>query len=75
MDHNGTRTGWVGHFDPPDEGKQACGMVWHPVIRPTGEVELFDLPKLVEASLKTSATSDPVSSTEKGISVTYIIAL
>lgn len=38
-------------FDLPDEPQQPCGMIGDPVIRPTSEVKLSDLPDFMNTSL------------------------
>ena len=51
MHNDGTSTGRVGEFDPPDEGKKAGSMVGYSMIRPASEMELFNFTDLIESSL------------------------
>ena len=51
VDHHGPGVGHGLGFDPADEAQQPRGVVGHPVVRPTREVELSYLPDLVGASL------------------------
>ena len=52
VDHDGAGGRRVGDLDPADEGQQPRGMVRDPVVGPAREVELLDLPHLVEAALR-----------------------
>ena len=40
VDHHGAGIRRCGGFDPPQEGQQARGMVWHSVLRQRGEMKL-----------------------------------
>lgn len=52
MHHNGPGGRWVRDFHPADEGEQSGGVVRNSVIGPASEVELLDLPHLVETTLR-----------------------
>lgn len=52
MHHDGPGGGRVGDFHPADEGQQSSGMVRNSVVGPASEVELLDLPHLVETTLR-----------------------
>lgn len=50
--HDGPSRGRVGDFNPADEGEQSGGVVRNSVVGPASEVELLDLPHLVETTLR-----------------------
>lgn len=52
MHHNWPGGGRVGDFNPADKGEQSSGMVGNTVVGPASEVELFDLPHLIETTLR-----------------------
>lgn len=54
--HDGPGRGRVGDFNPADEGEQSGGVVRNSVVGPASEVELLDLPHLVETTLREERT-------------------
>lgn len=51
MHNDGASAGRVRQLDPPDKGKKAGGVVWHPMVGPAREMELFHLTDFVVSPL------------------------
>ena len=51
MHNDGASAGRVGELDPSDKGKKACSMVGYSMVRPAGEMELFNFTHLTVSPL------------------------